>query len=102
MTVPATKDIEVIAPVEFEPVEFWNALFPNEEIRIPTGKDRAADKIVKFFAGRFTATEQWQVDAIEKHAKHAKRADSPTEFITEGGWTTRNSEIFKEYSQRYG
>ncbi len=92
-----------MAVIEFEPVEFWNALFPNEEIRIPTNKkDRAADKKIKFFAGYFRATEQWQVDAIEKHAPHAKRADSPTPFTTEGGWTTRNSELFKEYSQRYG
>lgn len=91
----------VIQP--FEPVEFWNAVYPNEEIRVPKKgtKDRAADEVVRFFGGYFKATTQRQVEMIEQYCRHAHRADSPNSFVTSGGWSTKSSEAFKEYSKRF-
>lgn len=88
----------------FEPVEFWNAVYPNEQIRVPRKgtKDRAADEIVQFFAGYRKANTPREVEIIETYCRHAHRADSPIEFKTESGWTTKSSEAFKEYSKRHG
>lgn len=88
----------------FTPVEFWNPKYPNEEIRVPKKgtKDRAADEIVKFFAGYVRANTPREVEIIEEQCPHAYRADSPTPFVTAGGWSTKSSVAFKEYSERFG
>lgn len=86
----------------FAPVEFWNAHYPNEEIRIPTSKDPAAAKVVRFFAGYFRATEPWQVEAIERHSLHAKRGNlGESVQCTTCGWTTKNSAAFQFHVQQH-
>lgn len=86
----------------FEPVEFWNALLPNEHVLVTKAADPAAHEYAKFFAGYFRATTPSQVTAIEKYAPHAKRADSTKAFeCTSCGWTTKNSDLFSYHIQQH-
>jgi len=90
-----------VSPKEaFEPVEFWNAVWPNEDIVVrEPGRitsDPAANPRVKFLAGYFRATEPWQVEVIESVAKgRAHRADAPKPFVCKTcGWQSRSQDAF--------
>lgn len=104
------KANEASAPVMAPPskpdgVEFWNPYFINEELvlRTPGPKgldyDPATEVTIKFMGGYFLATQDWQVEAIEKHIPdRAFRADilenAPDIVCEKCGWTTRSSRAF--------
>lgn len=90
----------------FEPVEFWNAVNPNQRIvvRDPEAArqknyDPAGERQLRFLAGYFRATEPWQVEVIERElAGIAHRADSPTEWICQKcGWGTKSQKAFSHH-----
>lgn len=93
----------------FTPVEFWNAVFPNEHIvireagRLPEGHDGAADPRIKFLAGYYRATEPWQVEVIEKTCKdRAFRADSPEDWRCEKcGWISKSQKAFAYHIKQH-
>jgi hypothetical protein len=104
----ATREPETVVETAFEPVEYWNAVRPNEVLiaRRPGPKDRdydaAADPSVTFFAGYFRATEPWQVELIDTYAgDRAFRADiSPSQEpirCDKCGWETRSSQAFRHH-----
>lgn len=92
---------------KFQPVEFWNAVFPNEDIVVrPAGKlesDPAANPRIKFLGGYFRATEEWQVEAIEKAAAgRAHRADSPEPWVCEKcGWQSKSQKAFSHHVRQH-
>jgi hypothetical protein len=103
----ATREPEIVESA-FAPVEYWNAVRPNEVLiaRLPGPKDRdydaAADPSVTFFAGYFRATEPWQVELIDTYANdRAFRADiSPSQEpirCDKCGWETRSSQAFRHH-----
>ena len=102
------KDTGVMEALSFEPVEYWNAVWPNEELiaRTPGPMDKnhdpAADRRVNFLAGYFRATEPWQVELIETYARdRAFKADvfEPADPMRceKCGWETRSSRSFMHH-----
>jgi hypothetical protein len=93
----------------FEPVEFWNAVNPNQVLverpQKPLGRDYdpAAERTVTFLAGYFRATEPWQVKMIERTLPGiAHRADSPTEWTCRKcGWVTRSQAAFAHHIDQH-
>lgn len=93
----------------FEPVEFYNATFPNQLLigRSAESDDRAKDPTVKFLAGYFRATEPWQVEMIERGCvdesgiPYAHRADSPEQTCPKCGWVCRSTKAFTYHIQQH-
>lgn len=102
---PTVMDDETPA---FQPVEFWNAEFPNQKLivrepgRRAPDHDPAFDPTIKFMGGYFRATEPWQVDVIERElAGVAYRADSPNEWTCHKcGWVTKSQKAFQHHIDR--
>lgn len=89
----------------FEPVEFWNPVYPNENLTLHVaGTDPAAAPVIAFAAGYFRATEPWQVEAIEKNlSNRVFRADGSNDLIcSRCGWTTKSVEAFNYHSGQHG
>lgn len=94
---------------EFTPVEYWNAVFPNEDIvvrpkgRIPEDYDPAGDRRIKFLAGYYRATEPWMVEVIERECKgRAHRADSPEPWVCETcGWQSKSQKAFSHHQKQH-
>jgi hypothetical protein len=90
---------------EFQPVEYWNAVNPNQHIRVrqhgplPVNHDPAADPEIKFLAGYYRATQPWEVEVIERTLPGiAHRADSPSEWTCQKcGWVTRSQKAFTHH-----
>lgn len=87
-------------------IEFWNPIFPNEELVLrpagPKGQDYdpVTEATVKFMGGYFLATEDWQVSAIRTHLNGRAfeadiRDDAPDIICEKCGWTTRSSRAFQ-------
>ena len=104
----ATATVEPKAETAFAPVEYWNAVRPNEVLVARSsgpkgqGYDAAADPTVTFFAGYFLATEPWQVEMIETFAgDRAFRSDigesAPPIRCDKCGWETRSSQAFRHH-----
>jgi hypothetical protein len=89
----------------FEPVEYWNAVNPNQHLRVrkpgPLAPDHdpAADPEIRFLAGYYRATEPWEVAVIDRElAGVAHRADSPSEWTCQKcGWVTRSQKAFAHH-----
>jgi len=86
----------------FEPVEFWNVKYPNEWVLVDDAPDPAARRYAKFFAGYFKANTAEEVAAIETHAKHAKRGNTPNSLqCAKCGWSTKNSDLFQVHMNEH-
>lgn len=96
----------MVAPQRPAGIEFWNPIFPNEELVLrPKGPkgldyDPVTEATVKFMGGYFLATEDWQADAIRTHLNGRAfeadiRDDAPDIICEKCGWTTRSSRAFQ-------
>lgn len=102
----ADAQVEMVEDVqqEFEPVEFWNPVYPNERLVLHTqGMDPASAPVIGFVAGYFRATTPWQVSAIESNLEgRAFRGDAKTEMTCRKcGWITRSSEAFNYHMDQH-
>ena len=104
-----TIEPEVKETTTFVPVEYWNAVWPNEQLVKrdpgPMGKDYdpVYEKSVSFLAGYFRATEPWQVELIENNARDRAfkadlRDDEAPMRCAKCGWETRSSRAFMHHT----
>ena len=85
---------------EFTPVEYWNPVFPNENIVLDGEEpDSASRRRVRFVAGYFRATKQWEAQAIEEFASdRAYKADTSSEMICpKCGWITKSTAAYQRH-----
>lgn len=86
----------------FEPVEFYNATYPNQKLvdRSVDREDHAADPTVNFLAGYFLASQPWQVELIERACvdssgiPYAHKADGVEQECPTCGWPSKSSRAF--------
>ena len=102
-TTVQTKPEKVVMEEGFQPVEYWNARYPNHELIQRNGPNEDSDRKINFFAGYFRATQPWQVEVIEQELKDiAFRADSPEEWVCETcGWPTKSSKAYMHHIRQH-
>lgn len=85
------------APDGFNPVEFWNPVYPNEVIYVhAAGQPAEYAQEIKFLAGYFLASKPWQVDAIKDACgDRVFTADTDSQMRCDKcGWATKSTAAY--------
>lgn len=98
------KDLMPDAPADFEPVEFWNPVYPNEHIYVHLqGHPAEYAQNIHFLAGYYRATKPWEVDAIlEACPGRVYTADTDSQIRCDKcGWATRSTAAMMYHIQQH-
>lgn len=106
----APKPAEVAAshtpesPKDFEPVDFWNPVYPNEHIFVHMdGFSAEYAQDIHFVAGFYRANEEWQKKAIlDACAGRVYTADTISLMRCDKcGWATKSTAAFAYHIQQH-
>jgi hypothetical protein len=97
----------------FEPVEYWNPVYPNEQIvirprKIDKDHDGAMDPTIQFVAGYFRATMPEQVTVLEGDPQISARIYKASSGNEENfrcdkcGWLTKSVAAMNYHMQQHG
>jgi hypothetical protein len=98
------KAMTPATPEDFQPIDFWNPVYPNEHIFVHIdGYAAEYAQDIHFAAGFFRANEKWQADAIlDACAGRVYTADTNSQLRCDKcGWMTKSTAAFSYHIQQH-